>query len=381
MSKRKGIVGLLAWCLGALVIGAVIGRHDLRQWVWLRLKGQPALECPSLVDVGELELGNVGMASLTISNAGGGQLIIDSIETNCTCAGLERQIDGDFLRVKTLKLGPSERADMVVRVSARGKPQQATKNLIRFRTNDPARPEAAIEIIIPRITGATTTVPASVVLGNVTAGTKPVHVVEIRDSAVRPRKVTNVASSNPDRVSARLLAPPEGPADQRYNDLGTLIARVEVAVQSSAPGPIEALVSVYLDEAGREPDTFRVSGRAVGIVDVLPSIVVLPRFSDGGPLFTARCICLSESGAPLEILPTKIPVELAVRVSPADATRTRQVLEFEWKADKRRQISDTVVRTAEFRARSNDREATFEISVTLLPTHASISCQPTASPE
>src|SRR5205085_2712416 len=152
---------------------------DWGHWIWR--PSTPVMECPQLLELGERELGEVALSRFTIANIGGGDLIIDQVQTNCSCTGLEREVDGKLERVESLHLRRGERADLDIRVSVQGYPGKPSQNVVRFRCNDPERPISEIKVLVSRVNAAVTTVPTSVVFGNQPLGRESIQQLDVFD--------------------------------------------------------------------------------------------------------------------------------------------------------------------------------------------------------
>ena len=63
-----------------------------------------------------------------------------------------------------------------------------------FRTNDPDRPEVAIEASVSRVKAGVSTIPTSASFGTLSLGTKARQVLDVYDSADKPRTVEQVTS-------------------------------------------------------------------------------------------------------------------------------------------------------------------------------------------
>src|SRR5207249_4477033 len=93
----------------------------LRAWSSI-LKLDPVADHPAKLDLGDHEMGDQVVTPFTIANRGGSDLLIDEIRTNCSCSGMEREQDGGFFRLESLRLKPGEEAHLVMRVSVGGVP-------------------------------------------------------------------------------------------------------------------------------------------------------------------------------------------------------------------------------------------------------------------
>src|SRR5581483_1382420 len=68
----------------------------------------PIIEVPLSVDLGERERGEIAVGRFSIFNRGGKELIIDQIRTSCACSGLERETNGQFARIDSLRLSAGD---------------------------------------------------------------------------------------------------------------------------------------------------------------------------------------------------------------------------------------------------------------------------------
>ena len=204
-----------------------------------------------------------------------------------------------------------------MRVSVRGVPVGAqAKNGVRFRTNDPDKPTGQIDAVITQVTGGVFALPASVVVGTIKVGEKVRHVFDVRDDAVTPRALERVHSSQ-ERVKVRILDKSEADEPTGTVHSGVSIARVEVVVDTTTPGNIDSALTLQLAGSERTPDQLRVLGRIVGPIDVSPSVLVLPRTSSEGLVYTANCLIRSTEGNRLPLLES-CPSHLSVTLPETD---------------------------------------------------------------
>src|SRR5438552_3026924 len=63
---------------------------------------------PQIIDLGAREIGDVAIGRFSLANVGACGLVVDKIRTNCSCAGLEREANGEFTRVDHLQIPPGE---------------------------------------------------------------------------------------------------------------------------------------------------------------------------------------------------------------------------------------------------------------------------------
>jgi len=277
----------------------------------------PVAEYPATLDLGVHELGEEVVGHFSISNSGDADLVISNVHSNCSCTGMEQERDGRYYRVESLRVKSKESLPLVMRVSVRGVPVgTAMINVVSFETNDPTQPECRIEASVSRVTGGVSATPGSLVIGSVPIGREVRHVIEVRDTAEVPRRLARVNSSDPGRVQARLL-PADGPAATApRNEAGALIARVEVTVATETPGEFRAKVEMELAGEDRKPDAVDVMGRVAPPVELMPTLLALPRTSDGTLVYSGQCLCRSSGGEELRLTVDPPPAGLAVELVP-----------------------------------------------------------------
>lgn len=361
------IVRYLPWILLPVLCGVIVfGWQSARvRRTWASWAGTaPVINYPSVIDLREQERGKIVVTRFTIVNQGGADLLIDDVRTNCACSGLEREIDGGFFRVESLRLGSGEQADLAMRIAVRGEPGSLMRNVVQFRTNDPTQPEARIEAVISTVTVGVEAFPASLIFGRIVVGTDAKQVLELRDQAALPRFVKKVESSDPARFSVRLLTSGTGESTEERNASGRLVGRVEVELRTTVPGVVEGNVFVFLDDLHRAPDSFPISARIVPAVEVSPSSLALPRSSDSGPVYHAKCYCRSNSGKPLRVVADNVPAHLNVQVLHDEDDACLATVRIEWKQREAADGSGAGPGAVRLRVKAGDEELSIEILVT-----------------
>jgi hypothetical protein len=355
----------LGWVIVPILVGAAsyVARPDhlKRRWkIWTG--SDPIIECPQSLDMGEHELGEIAVARFFVANRGGKELIIDQVRTNCSCSGLEREENGQLSPIEKLSLASDERVQLAMRISVRGQPGNATRNRVSFRTNDPTRPEVHIEAVVPKVTGAVTAAPTSVIFGTVPVGSAARQVFEVHDGAVQPRKVVKVVSTNPDRLTARLLPAVLDSIKTIGDSSDSLIGRVEVILATREPGPVSGEIQIHLVGGNWRPVSVSVQGRVARLVEAHPPSLVLPRSSGTGPVYFGNCLCRCASGKVLALRFVSAPQGVTASVSPVDGSPSVQMVRIEWDpaSGNPRLPARSSVR---FAARVGGHEETLEIPV------------------
>jgi hypothetical protein len=337
---------------------AVLVGMGLAARSFLSANAPPAIEFPSALQLGELDLGKIATGRLAIANRGGSALRIGSVRTSCSCSGVEREVDGDMQEVTALTIPPGESVDLQVRVAARGIPGQPMRTVLGFRTNDPCQPEGRIDIVVSRIRGLVST-PAAVVFGLVILGRDSTQVVAVRDSEGKPLLVENATTFDHDRLVARVL-PSAGPKDGASADGGC----VEVTARAAAVGTVQGNVQIQVSVAGeRRFIAIPVTARIVAPVEACPNRICLPRASAEGPLYHMTCLCRSASDQALTLTTIEVPAPIAVTIQKGDgATR---LVRIEWRRSGEKEASrQHLVR---LRAETEGRCYTLEIRADCKP--------------
>lgn len=356
----------LVWLLVPPLIGVAVyaaRSGDLsRRWA-IFIGSDPVLECPATVELGEQELGKVTVARFTVANRGGGELVLDEIRTNCACSGLEREKDGQFFRIESLRLGPNQQAELAMRILVQGPPGGAARNSVAFHSNDATRPQAAIEVFVSKVRAGVTTLPTSVGFGTMPIGGEARQVLDIFDGAVKPRVVERVVSTCPERVAVRLLPADGTLPESKDGSPGALIGRVEVTARGQEPGLFDGRVAIHLVGEDHPPTLIPVTGRIAAAVEVLPSLLVLPRASDAGPVYFGQCLCRSTEGKPLALTIDSTPEGFSVQVEAVENVPSQQIIRIDWKGAKEADLLQGARGTVRLRASVGGQETPLEILV------------------
>lgn len=353
------------WLLAPLLVGIVAYfLTAVPQWrSWLGFaEAFPTIDYPAELDLGDREVGEIAVARYTIANRGRRELVIDGIRTNCSCTGMEREQEGKFIRVESLRIQAGDQAELVIRVSVGGVPLGAQMlNVVEFQTNDPAHPQGRIEALVRRVSGGVFTVPESVVAGTMVVGSEVRHVVEVRDTSLRPRVVGEVRSITPDRVSVRLLPEKDRPKETFQHPEGAVIGVLEVTVATDKPGSIQGAIAITLQGETRPPHNVSVVGRVAAPIEVSPTLLLLPRTSSSGPVYTATCICRSHNGKPLFVEVDSVPPGLRVELLETNGPCMRII---QVTADKEHNfVTGSGRRAVRLSAKAGEDEAVLEVEV------------------
>lgn len=362
MTMRSAIrTSLVVALLAAALLAGYLFSSKLGLW-----SGHPEIEFPATLDLGKHEVGDQVVKPYVIANRGRADLVISEIRTSasCSCAGLERLDNGQYVRIEALTIPPGAHADLVLRFAVRGAPIGGPlRNVLELQTNDPKHPVARIEFIVDYVSGGFHLSPGAHVFGIVPRGAKVQQVVEVRDKATSPRTIERISSTDR-RIQVELL-PIEKLANAdsttRTKIEGPVIGRFRVTVQTDVPGRVDANVEIHPSGLPRKPDLFPVTGQVASDIEIGPSMVILPRQSSKGPLYNATCICRSTSGKPLSLSVETIPAGVSVRIlDHIDRASKTVVIDISPPDAKQAGEERHVVR---FRARVDNNETVVELPI------------------
>jgi hypothetical protein len=363
--KMRSLCWLVVPALAAIVAYFATSRRQLPSPTLSLAQQDPAIEYPSRLDLGEHEIGEQIVAPFVIANRGGSELVIDQIHSNCSCTGMEQIQNGHYERVESLHLKAGDQVPLVMRVSVRGVPAGAKMlNLVEFRSNDPAQALGQIEAVVGPVSRGVSLSPAPVVFGTVPVGAEVRYVLDVRDTAVPPRAIERISSTRPSRVAVRLLPAAEGPRESESHPDGRVIGQVEVVVETGSPGEVNEAIQVQLAGEVRDPDAAAVVGRVAAALELLPSLLVLPRNSGGGPIYSATCICRSTNGEPLVVSVDSIPSGFKAEVL-ADGVPEARTIRIVWDPQQRKATAEDQGEQIRLRAKAGKNEAVLELQVLL----------------
>jgi hypothetical protein len=334
-AMKKIVVSLSIAIMPILLTGLAYAIHSggvSRQWRKIT-RSEPAIEFPQGIDLGHCERGHGALGYFTIANSGGAALAIDDIRSSCGCMGVEREIDGRFFRVQALRLESGEEVALAVRISVDGKPGTATHALITFRTNDPAHPQAEMEVTA-MVKGGVVCLPAFVDFGALPQDQATRTVVEIYDDAENPRRIDKVVSSLGSGFAARILPLSATEREKSDGESRRLVGKIEISAAATDIGSLDGQLQIYLAGEDRTPDSLMVRGRVIGVMEASPSTVVLPRHSSAGMLYYADVSFRSADAKPLSLTVESVTHGLTVRGLPGGDNGGTQKMRIEWHPEK-----------------------------------------------
>jgi hypothetical protein len=347
---------------GAVAIGLYIGRDH-------RLPPRAVLVYPTPESI-RLEWpgdGEIAVARLEIKNPGSGELLVDQLATNNVWAQVDREIDGAYVRVDSLRVPPGGAAELLLRVRANEIIGEGESRLINVacRSNDPIRPSGRIWIFVPPTTGSLRPYPRAVVLGGVPVGEQVRRVIDLYDAGFlgRPigRPVGRVRSSRPDCFDVRLLPLAEGEGGEVALPERKLVARLEVTARTERLRQLDGYIEVYF-AGGRWPSShISVAGEVVSAARCWPSVIALPRRIENRTVYRSEILVRGRKEVPLNMWVISSPAGLRVDIHRVAGHEDRRLLLVEGKPvdGSSRSVSGPLIRLG---VRSGEnREETVEI--------------------
>lgn len=347
---------------------SLLGRlFGSRPWFVSGLNAQPVLQYPQALDLGEHEQRSIAVGRFQIKNAGTGVLILDQFQTSCACAGIEREVEGKFLKVHSIKLQAGESIDLVLRASVTGRAGDQLRIACSFRSNDPRHPQGFIEALVSRIRGGVITIPTSILFGTLTVGQQAKHLLSVYDGGQSNRQIQAVRSTQPERFRARLLTNTFSDPLNRHETAGRLIGQVEIIPNTKQEGALDGEVEITLKNEDRQPDRISVSGMVKGEVEVAPQSILLPRRVREQICYFAEIQVWHRGNQSLFIREVSETPDLLVQVLPHAPKPDCQRVRVEWKPpNSQKQVSKVQRRIVRLAIRVGDgKEIVREVLILL----------------
>lgn len=358
--RMKKYTRLLVFVLfiPVLAAGGTWGSRSLfDRWI-----GRAVLDCPTTIDLGDREFGEIAVGRFAIANRGRGELRVDNFFTTCSCAGVEREVDGRRERIESAVIPPGGHLELAVRVSVGALSGENQVVRMGFSCNDPKRPTCEILVIVPHVKGGVYPAVSAILFGEIRVGSAARRVIELYDNRQVGRRIEKVHSLQPDRFEARLLplAPLESPRSHERG--GQLMARLEVIAQTSKPGILDGAIEVSLAGESRQPDVIRVYGQVVSDIECIPSTLILPRRIAERITYSGQMLLRHRDGQRMKLAVDSAPPGITVKVRPVPENDFPWLLEVECPRPDSVQSGE---RTIRLRVRLNEGEQTFDVPVLL----------------
>jgi hypothetical protein len=96
-------------------------------------------------------------------------------------------------------------------------------------------------------------------------------------------------------------------------------------IDTSTVGLLDENVSIHVVGQAKKSNEIRVFGKIIAPFEIVPGSLLLPRQSDGGPLWDATAICSSNRHQPFSLSAASVPSGLRVEISAEKDTGRRIV--------------------------------------------------------
>lgn len=277
------------------------------------LEQDPQIEYSNRIDLGDYELGEVAIAKLKIANKGGRELRINNVRTNCSCTGLEREVNDHFTRLNSLLIAPGTSEEVTVRISVRpGIVNTKYENRIYFETNDPNRQACELVISIRQVHGGLVCVPNTLSFGSVPINSPVNHTIEVFDPSDKPRGIKRIVSSS-ENVKVTFM-PNNGGSMNRDSTYGLPIGKLHITVSTDRARDLDSLIQVVPEGRETKPDQLHVFGKVVSPFEFTPSLLSLPRYTSEGLNFTGNSLCRSTENHPFSLSLVSVPAGIKVKL-------------------------------------------------------------------
>jgi hypothetical protein len=289
------------WWLLPLTMSVLVGlwwhsgTEAIRQRWAVAISRPPAVEYPTVIELGERTASESVVSRFEIRNRGGQELLLDQVRASCSCSTFEREVDGTFEPVQELRVPPGESVELALRLNARTLGAGTFQKTVSFLTNDPTHPEGQITLVFTTRTGGVQVRPGAVAFGTVPIGREARRTVEVSDPDLTPQTVARVTSADPDRVAVRWV--PAGSAER--SESAPLLGRLELTANTARPSLLDTAITVAFTDPKIEPLTVRVTGRVAPRVQFSPEAPLLPVSSGDGPVYAVTCAVRCQDNRPI----------------------------------------------------------------------------------
>lgn len=269
----------------------VFGTYHLTKSV--RAEKRPIIEVRETLDLGSHELGKWLAVPLRVSNHGEAALVLTNCRTSCGCVVLSEGERGSDSDVKEATIEPGEHREFLIRTTIRGEIGQRFVNTIHFDTNDPDRLHICVELSAD-IEGQVIAIPSSHHFDGVSRGGKVHQTFEIRDLRREKSSVYAVSCDQKEWLSVDWKAC-DRPTDPGNPALGRIIATVNVSANvPSTGGTWSGNIQVFISD-NLPTITVPIQLTVPKVVQIYPSIVVLPQRRDGTLHYSGAFRCVSRA--------------------------------------------------------------------------------------
>lgn len=325
----------------------------------------PKLVVERTFDLGRIDLGESADGRFEVTNAGDAPLIIHEAKASCRCQGVYREgASGVKETVRELLIAPGQSLTLGVRFVATGELNLLGYMVIDLFTNDPAEPIARLTVRYTP-TAKLYCVPRTVIFGTVAPGSTVTTTVDVfaygRADKIRPDPLTCHPA---DLFAVRYIPSRQDGEDVTLgNSIAAQIGRLEITFRA----PQEARTinqPLVLVQEGKEFCRLPVSAHCVPDFQLFPAILVLPRRSAQGDVYSLTGSCRTRTGEAFTLRMKKKSAHLAVTIP---QTEPGPVQSFTVTYEGDRPLTAEVMESLELTASTPTRSTDLHLDVKITP--------------
>jgi hypothetical protein len=296
------------------MIGLACGASALGL-LWFNKSQDPPLECPAVIDLGEIDLKHLGQTTLTVKNSGRSALVLANFEKTCGCTATYGS-HGNALTVASEEtVQPGSELDLRVQFNAASMNPGPFQHRIQFTSNDPQRPVFSV-LVVGDLRHGVYAIPKEVVAGRLRPGFPSTICFRLVDGRRRSRRAAFTLEPSVSDVRIESVRETDNKAGLSASSYDSIVYEVVASVtpiESESNRPFAAHVRV-LDNHHDVLCSIPISGSIRHPVMLSPSVILmmLDRKSKAASM-TRKCICECEDAA-LKIGVRDCPSQLHVGV-------------------------------------------------------------------
>jgi hypothetical protein len=334
------------------------------RYAWDKWFGVPILECPRNLDLGEKKRGEIAIGHFQVKNVGKDVLYLDEFQTSCSCAGVEQEIDGKRLRIKTLSLAPAQEAQLSVRLGVGVRPGQSQRVQVFFATNDPDHPKWLMEVLVSRVKGGCFADPSAAIFGSLSPGEKSTRIIDLYDNGTPGRRIEKIYATHPEHFTIVLLPLSEKDKQRVHPTAGKLFARIQVTSHTERPGRCDGELQVFVSNE-TYIERIPVIGEIVGAAECRPATLVLPRRAGNRWVRSGQVLILSRRQESVEVVVDSVPPDIIADVRVVPDHPEQRLLQIEWRPTEKSNRQSPSEERIRLRVRCDGQDSKLEVPIIL----------------
>lgn len=219
------------------------------RWIRHSSEKDDEIKYPRSIKLAPARAGTIVECPLSVENPSSKEVTLNRFGTSCSCAGVERRIDGQLVRPESIAIPAQSKIDLVVRISIGTKTGYSQTVGVVFQTAEPEPRTHSIEVIIPRIEGPAFADPSTVVLGDVSQHAKAKSIVYLFDNGQRELKIVSAKSSHPKRFDVCRIPLSDREKEIAHANAGHLLEKFEVIANTHSVGLLDGLIEVQFQDS------------------------------------------------------------------------------------------------------------------------------------